>query len=266
MQAPDPWRVVVFTGGPELQPDVLDFIQRLEDIEDIEVVGVFCETGLQGFRGVVADLWRRRRLMAIPLLLQRWLRMIGRGIFQPRRSVFRRWTGALIAPRLQYATDLHSASLLARIRDLEPDLGLVYGGPIIRPELFELPRHGTLGIHHGLTPAYRGKKTTFWAMYNGEKSVGVTIQTIGRGLDRGDIVAEATIPVGRAPLPVVSARLQRLGLELYMHAIDEVRRGKAEYRPQSSGSGVLYRDPSAADVLRFWARYVSGLFSRRDRP
>jgi len=266
MQASDPWRVVVFTGGPELQPDVLDFICRLEEKEGIEVGGVFCETELQGFRGVVADLWTRRHLMAIPLLLQRWLRKIGRGIFQPRRSAARRRTAALIAPRLQYATNLHSPSLLAQIRDLEPDLGLVYGGPIIRPELFELPRHGTLGIHHGLTPAYRGKKTTFWAMYNGENSVGVTIQTIGRGLDRGDIVAEAMLPVGRAPLPVVSARLQRLGLELYMHAIDEVMRGQAEYRPQPSGSGILYRDPSAADVLRFWTRYVSALLRRRDRP
>lgn len=164
-----------------------------------------------------------------------------------------------IEDRLHFAADLHGPSVLSQVRSIQADLGLVYGGPILRPELYEQPRLGTLGIHHGLTPGYRGKKTTFWAMYHEEKHVGVTIQKIGGGLDRGDVVAEARIPVGAAPLPVVSARLEKRGINLYMQAIEEVRQGTATFRPQPEGTGVLYRDPSFSDVARFWGRYVRRL-------
>jgi methionyl-tRNA formyltransferase len=96
-------------------------------------------------------------------------------------------------------------------------------------------------------------------MYNGEEQVGVTIQKIGGGLDRGDVVAEARIPVGAALLPVVSARLERQGIDLYMQAIEAVRRGTARFRPQPEGTGVLYRDPSFSEIVRFWGRYFRRL-------
>jgi folate-dependent phosphoribosylglycinamide formyltransferase PurN len=260
MAAVHPLKIVVFTGGAELQSAVVDFIERLESNESLDLVGVFCETDAPGAKGVLLDLWRRRGVLSLPLLLQRWLRIVARTIFQPRRVNARRRTRKLISPRLHYQPDLHSEVTLARIRALHPDLGLVYGGPILRSQLFELPRLGTLGIHHGMVPDYRGKKTTFWAMYNGEPSVGVIIQVIGSGLDKGDVVLDARMPVGRAPLPVVSARLEHLGLDLYMQAIEQVRTGTACYRPQGTGSGPLYRDPSAMDLLRFWARYLHRLF------
>ncbi len=265
MKETGPIRVVMFTGGAELQPDVLDFAECLEKHGDIELLGVFCQARTHGFLGVVTDLWTRRGFLALALLLQRWLRIAADAVFRPGHAAARRWTALGIADRLHFPADLHGPECLAQIRELGPDLGLVYGGPIIRPELYNLPRLGTLGIHHGLTPEYRGKKTTFWAMYNGEEYVGVTIQKIGAGLDRGDVVAEGRMPVGRAPLPVVGARLTRLGLDLYLRAILDVREGTARLRPQVAGSCVAYRDPSAADILVFWWRYFARFLKRARR-
>ncbi len=259
MRETGPIRVVLFTGGAELQPDVLDFAERLEKHADIDLVGIFCQTRAHGIPGVVRDLWNRRGFLTPALLLQRWLRIATDAVLNPRRAAARRWTALGIEDRLHFPDDLHNPELLGRMRELGADLGLVYGGPIIRRELYSLPRLGTLGIHHGLTPEYRGKKTTFWAMYNGEKCVGVTIQKVADGLDRGDIVAEGRVPVGRAPLPVVTARLQRLGIELYLQAILEVREGTAAFRPQPAGTSDLYRDPSTADIFRFWWRYLARL-------
>jgi folate-dependent phosphoribosylglycinamide formyltransferase PurN len=252
----DPIRVVVFTGGPEVQPDVLDFVARLEKADFTELAAIFCESPVHGLRGTLADLWRRRGILMLPLLVQRGLRILRDEIFHRRRASSRRSITRQVKDRLHYVTDLHSASVLEQVESIGPDLGLVYGGPILRPELFEKPRLGTLGIHHGLTPGYRGKKTTFWAMYNGETHVGVTIQKIGSGLDRGEVVGEVRLPVGKVPLPVISARLERRGIDLYMQAIQDVRRGRAIFRPQPEGPGVLYRDPSFIDIMRFWARYL----------
>ena len=252
----DPVRVLVFTGGPEIQPDVLDFVGRLEKETGTELAAIFCETATPGLRGTLSDLWRRRRLLALPLLVQRGVRIVRDEIFHRRRAAARRSIARQIKGRLHYVTDLHSAAVLSRVNSIGADLGLVYGGPILREELYEIPRLGTLGIHHGLTPGYRGKKTTFWAMYNGEKHVGVTIQKIGSGLDRGDVAAEARLPVGRAPIPVISARLERRGIDLYMQAIKDVSTGTVKYRPQPEGPGVLYRDPSFTEIMRFWGRYL----------
>ena len=251
-----PIRVIVFTGGPELQPDVLDFLGRLEKEVDIQLLGIFCQADARGLGGIVRDLWARRGFLALPLLLQRWLKIATDTALAPRRAIPRRQTARDVSDRLHFSADLHDPRMIAQVRALEADLGLVYGGPILRHELYSLPKQGTLGIHHGLTPEYRGKKTTFWAMYNDEDFVGVTVQLISSSLDRGDILAEGKMRVGRAPLPVVTARLLRLGIDLYVKAILKVRDGTARPIPQSAGSGNLYRDPSATDILRFWWRYL----------
>jgi methionyl-tRNA formyltransferase len=151
---------------------------------------------------------------------------------------------------------------LSRIARLRPDLGAVYGGPILRPELFRIPALGTLGIHHGRLPHYRGKKTTFWAMYNGEETVGVAIQRIGTGLDRGEILRDAELATGSMPLPVVRRHLERLGLKLYVEAVLSMRGEEPAFRPQPAGGGALYKDPRAGDIARFWLRYFQRLIRR----
>lgn len=254
-------RVVVFTGGAELRPDVLDFAARLERHSEIDLAGIFCQARGRGFIRVVEDLWKRRGLLAVPLILQRWLRIGAEAILTPSRAASRRWVARAIAGRLTFSPDLHSPDLVARIEKLGSDLGLVYGGPILRPCLYELPKMGTLGIHHGLTPRYRGKKTTFWAIYNGERSVGVTIQVISSQIDQGDIVREEKMDVGRAPLPFVMARLQRLGIDVFMEAIFQYKEGSTSPTPQEPGNDAMYRDPKMADVLRFWWLYFLRLLT-----
>jgi folate-dependent phosphoribosylglycinamide formyltransferase PurN len=249
-----PLRVVVFTGGAVLEDDCVHFIGRLVACPEIELAGVFCEARSTGLRGIVHDLWRRRRWLAPLLLAQRGLRRIVRTLAAPRAEFDRRRTVRELP--LHFVDDLHADEVVAAVAKLRPALGVVYGGPILRPALFLTPARGTLGIHHGLLPDYRGKKTTFWAMYNGEPRVGVAVQKIGAGLDRGDVLREATLATGRAPLPVVNRRLQRLGFDLFVEAILCVQRGADRYRPQPAGSGRLYRDPNARDMVRFWLRYL----------
>jgi folate-dependent phosphoribosylglycinamide formyltransferase PurN len=255
-------RVVVFTGGAVLEDDCLAFIARLEAEPAIELVGVFCESAATGFSGVIGDLWARRRWLAPPLLAARALRRIVRSVAAPAREADRRRTLRRLGARLHVVADMHARSVLSRIAELKPDLGAVYGGPILRPELFRMPVHGTLGIHHGRLPDYRGKKTTFWAIYNNEDSVGVAIQRIGAGLDRGDLLRDAVLPVGRSPLPRVVRRLERLGLDLYLEAVLSIHQRTAVFRPQPAG-GVLYKDPRGGDIARFWLKDLRRIVGRR---
>jgi hypothetical protein len=255
--------VVVFTGGAVLEDACVEFIGRLDAHPELEVVGVFCQAPEVGLPGIVADLARRRGWLTPLLLAQRGLRRLGKTLLAPWRELRRRSVLHRLAPRIHFVADLHAATVCSQVAALRPQLGAVYGGPILKPELFEIPRQGTLGIHHGRLPDYRGKKTTFWALYRGEETVGVAIQRIGSGLDRGDVLRDATLHTGRLPLPVVSRRLERLGLDLYLDAVLSVQRRDAVFRPQPAGGAPLCKDPSGRDIARYWLRYLLRLCSRR---
>jgi hypothetical protein len=259
-----PFRVVIFTGGPRIEDDVVDFALRLERDPDIGLSGIFCESPNSGITAVIADLWRRRGVLSVPLLVLILARPLFRAIRSPRAVLRRRRAFSNIRPRLNIVPNLHDPEVVERIRSLEPALGLVYGGPILKPAVFGLPRLGTLGIHHGKVPEYRGKKTTFWAMYNGEEQVGVIIQRIGSRLDAGDILRAGRVHVGKRLPATVKRQLHELGLDLYMDAVHAVRTGAAEFHAQPDQPTTLYRDPGPVDILRFWCRYLGRILRSRD--
>ena len=251
-----PIRVVMFGSGPVLTHDARQFLCRLEAHPQIEFLAAFCQAESQTFGGVARDLWQRRRWLALPLLVAWLVNGIGRYLLQPRAEVALSRKVAQISGRIHFIPDIHAPQVIDQVNTLAPDLGLIYGSPILRPELFEKPTFGTLGIHHGKVPEYRGNKTTFWAMYNGEKVAGVTIQKINAGLDTGHIVKEGEVPIGRRSQRAVWQELEALGLDLYIQAILEVKNGTAVYRPQSGPKGKLYKNPRFRDLLHFGVRQL----------
>jgi len=256
--------VVVFTGGPVLDAQLLRFASRIEDEPAIDLVGIVSQSPVRGMRGMIVDLWRRRGILALPILLRNGLAAIINTLFRPAATLERRRSSNAVRDRTHFFDDIHSEDALNHVRALDPALGLVYGGPIVKPELFSIPALGTLGIHHGKVPNYRGKKTTFWALYNGEAEVGVIIQRISDRLDAGDIVRQSTLSVRNRPLPLVRQDLEHIGIDLYLDAIEGVFDGTAHYVPQPAGSRPLYKDPTAIEILRFWGRYLVRLIRGRD--
>lgn len=256
-----PVRVVLFGGGPTLERGVKQFIYRLEAHPEIEFLGGFCQSKAQTFWAVVVDLWQRRRLLAVPVLLVQVTSAMGRFLSHPRSEIELNRKMSQLSNRIHFVPDIHAEEVLEEVSSLKPDLGLIYGSPILKPNLFEIPAMGTLGVHHGKVPEYRGKKTTFWAMFNGEETAGVTIQKVNAGLDTGQIVKTGEVPIGRRSLNAVWHELEALGLDLYIEAILEVGRGRASYRPQTGKKGKLYRDPKFGDILAFWQRHFKRRFS-----
>jgi folate-dependent phosphoribosylglycinamide formyltransferase PurN len=251
-----PIKVVMFGSGPELNPDCKQFLCRLEEHPEIELLGAFCQAKSQSLGAVFADLWKRRKWLAFPLFVLWIANKIVRFVLHPREEIALQRKLRQISNRIHFVSDIHAPQVLQQLCALEPDLGLIYGSPILKPELFEIPRLGTLGIHHGKVPEYRGNKTTFWAMYNGEPFVGVTIQKVNKGLDTGSIVKTGEVKADRRPYLVVVHELEALGLDLYIQAILDVKHRVAEFMPQSGVKGKLYRNPKPADFLKFWVKQI----------
>jgi len=260
-----PIRVVMFGGGPVLERDVKQFLIRLEAHPDIELLGAFCQSSGPSFGNMIWDLWRRRGWLAIPLLGLQMLSRSAQWLSQPHKEWVIQRDFKRLKDRIHFIPDIHNEAVLTKVRALAPDLGLIYGSPILKPALFEIPRLGTLGIHHGQVPQYRGKKTTFWALYNGEAEAGVTIQKINAGLDTGLIVNSATVPAKGRFYGKVWRELVTLGLDLYIESILQVRAGTAVYHPQSGLKGKLYRDPKPIDLFRFWKRQARQVLIKKGK-
>lgn len=125
---------------------------------------------------------------------------------------------------------------LARLRLFEPDLGLAIAAPILKPPLFEVPALGTLNIHKGKLPDYRGMPPAFWEVWNGASEVGVTVHRVDADLDTGPILLDDSVPIDEHSTPAgLRVRLDELGVKLVVKAVDLVRSGKAEFKPQPSG-------------------------------
>jgi hypothetical protein len=86
---------------------------------------------------------------------------------------------------------LNSAETASLLANVAPDVLLVCGAPILKPVIFGVPRLGTINVHRGITPHYRGEDTIFWALQNRDfDHVGVTIHFVDQAVDTGPVIAQ----------------------------------------------------------------------------
>ena len=80
--------------------------------------------------------------------------------------------------------------------ELHPAAIVMLGGfGIVKEPLLSLAPLGILSYHHGNMRKYRGQPVGFWELYNGETEMGVTVQRLAAGIDKGTPIVEKTIPI-----------------------------------------------------------------------
>jgi methionyl-tRNA formyltransferase len=136
--------------------------------------------------------------------------------------------------------DLHASDCLAHLRSLRPDLGIVFACYRLRKSLYSIPRLGTLNLHLGKAPEFRGSSPGFYELLAGVPEVGVTVHRVDDGLDSGPILIQRTLPLDPVPTgdPLqYLASLQRevlvpAGAALMAEAVRLEARGAAIEMPQ----------------------------------
>jgi methionyl-tRNA formyltransferase len=98
-------------------------------------------------------------------------------------------------PVLQPAK-LTDPSFLDSISKYNADVYIVVAyGNLVPRSVYELPPLKTVNLHPSLLPLYRGAAPIQWALINGERETGLTVQLINERLDAGDIIEQEVIPV-----------------------------------------------------------------------
>jgi formyl transferase-like protein len=137
------------------------------------------------------------------------------------------------------------------LRRLGADVAVSLDNALIREETFALPARGTINVHHGAVPDYRGGPPVFWELLDGRDTVGFTIHRIDAGIDTGPVLAEGEVPIERRrsiaeTLAATIPRLHEASLDALERVLDA---GDLEGRPQPRGSPHR-TTPTLRDYLR----------------
>ena len=148
---------------------------------------------------------------------------------------------------------MRDGEALGYLRELDPELIVVAAyGKILPSEILDYPVKGCINVHSSLLPKYREAAPINWAILNGEAVTGVTIMHMAPALDAGDIIAQASTPIGAdETAPTLTARLAELGAELLVSTVEAIGAGTAARTPQdeadSTYAPMLSRELSPMD-------------------
>lgn len=165
---------------------------------------------------------------------------------------------------------IKKAEAVEELKKWEADVYVVAAfGQILSREILDIPRFGCLNIHASLLPDYRGAAPIQWVILNGEKETGVTIMQMDTGIDTGDMLLKASVPIEENDTDVtLRDRLAAEGSALIVEALRQLEAGKL--RPQKQGDAksfyakmldkemgqIDWREPASAIE-----RKVRGLYS-----
>ena len=148
-------------------------------------------------------------------------------------------------------TTFRTAEAVEMLRALQPELIVVAAyGKILPPDVLAIPPYGCINVHGSLLPKYRGAAPIQWAVLNGDKVTGVTIQRMAEGVDTGDMLAKAETEIGPDETSgELFDRLMVLGAELLVDTVDKLNTLTPEPQDEalSTHAPLIQKEMGAVD-------------------
>lgn len=134
-----------------------------------------------------------------------------------------------------------NSELRQELEAIQPDaIAVVAYGRIIPGWMLELPRLGCINVHGSLLPKYRGAAPIQWAVANGETETGVTTMRLDAGLDTGDMLLEARVPVGPdTRSSELFPQLSVIGARALVETLEGLETGSITPRKQDDSQATL---------------------------
>jgi methionyl-tRNA formyltransferase len=135
---------------------------------------------------------------------------------------------------------------------------VVAGTRIIHASVLDAVPATFLNLHAGMTPRYRGVHGGYWALAQGDpEHCGVTVHEVDRGVDTGDVVAQARIaPTERDSFATYPLLQLAAGAPLLVDAVRAALGDRLASRPAEGPSRQWYH-PTLWSYL--WTRARTGV-------
>ncbi len=127
---------------------------------------------------------------------------------------------------------------------LNADVYLVAAyGSIIPEDVLAIPRHGAVGVHPSLLPAYRGPSPLQSALLAGESRTGTTLFLLDKEMDHGPVLAERELEQDVSTLyyEELESLLATLGADLVNETLPRYVAGDIHPEPQDESRATYTR-------------------------
>ena len=126
------------------------------------------------------------------------------------------------------------------LRTLAPELLVVVAYGRILPQAFlDVAKYGSINVHGSLLPKYRGAAPIQWAVLNGDKTTGVSVQYMAAAMDTGDVIAARETEIGEFETAgELFDRLKTLGAELLAETVRKIASGSVIRVPQNEADAT----------------------------
>lgn len=142
------------------------------------------------------------------------------------------------------------------IRDYNPDVIVVAAyGQILPESILNIPKYGCINIHASLLPKYRGAAPIERAIIDGEVMTGVTTMYMEKGLDTGDMIEKAEVPItGEDTGATLHDKLAEAGAALILTTLAKLEAGTVtrtkQDDAQSCYAAMLTKELGRMDFTR----------------
>lgn len=130
------------------------------------------------------------------------------------------------------------------------------------PDVYSVPRLGTVNVHDALLPAYAGFAPLNWALINDEREVGVTAHLMNADFDAGDVLLQRSTPVtdDDTVVDLFDRTLAMFG-PITVDAIELVASGRAVPVPQDRRAASYFHRRGDQDNRIDWSWPARDVFN-----
>ncbi len=151
-----------------------------------------------------------------------------------------------------------------QLADLKPDLTLVMAyGHILKQDVIDTPRLGTLNLHTSILPKYRGASPIQTATASGDRETGVTLMRIVPALDAGPVADVERVAIGALDTAAeVEAKLAAACAPLLARALPRIAAGTQDFTEQDAARATFCRKLAKADGVLDFSQPAAALAAR----
>ena len=125
-------------------------------------------------------------------------------------------------------TTLKGEEFAATLAELDPEMIVVVAfGKILPRNVLDYPKYGCVNVHGSLLPEYRGAAPMQRAIIDGKKVTGITTMLMADGIDTGDMLLKAEVPINEDDnFEVIHDRLAECGAKLLIETVEKLEKGE----------------------------------------
>ena len=133
----------------------------------------------------------------------------------------------------------------SKLLEINPHLIIHISSNILKSNIYNIAKYGTLNLHHGVLPYIRGLDSMYWGIYyNKQEWVGASIHHINDGIDTGGIVLRQDYNYkGNNSLTDIIISIEKIGTKLMIDAIKKIIENQSKSIVQFNINNSTYSLP-----------------------